>query len=211
MLVDVGRLFGDSSCGGYIYNDLAEQDIAGRLAALIGAVASDFSPGVARPEFDFTIDGMPVELKMTNGIYLPVEVAKDEARTIPSGLAASTAPVTIFISNGHGEKQLGSPPVAKMRAFLTKECLKQIRGTPPSFFRKPKESECALVFFMTGKTVDGRKSAFFSNDMWLGDMEYVPNADGETWSIDTDTFKPSHKAAGYLRWLIQGYRDGDIE
>lgn len=211
MLVNVGQLFGDSQCGGYAYTYLTEREIGGRVATLTDTEATDFGTDTARPGYDFRLNGMPVELKMTNGVALPIEMAKDREQTIPSGLAVTIAPVVIFVSNGHAFREgIGTVPVAKIRAFRTIDCLRAIKGTTPTFFERPNANESALVYYMTGRTVTGRASPYFTNDIWLGDMDYVQNTDGQTWSIDTSTFVGSPNAKAKMHWLIQGYHDGDI-
>lgn len=197
MLIDPTELAND-----YVYNALVEKAVAQMLSNVSGLPISHLSEDIARPEFDFMLGSLPIELKITNGVYLPVEVAKDEAGTIPSGVAISIAPYILYISHGHGRKIDGSPPVAKVRMLSRKQILIDARKSPPSFYTKGTPSQHALVHYLTGP--------FFANDLWLGDMEFKHDKTGDRWLYDTETFTPSHKAGGILNWLNQGYVDGDI-
>lgn len=203
MLIDVAGLRGDGSTS-YDYNDLVEREIARLLSHVSGLAASGFSDGSARPEFDFMLGQLPVELKITSGERLPVEVAKDKEGLIPSGVAVSIAPYIVYISNGHGAKSNGSKPVGKVRMLSRKKLLAAAKRSPPSFYKMgdPNSTENALVCYL---------GPFFNDDLWLGDMQFVQDSKQEKWLYDTDTFVPSHKAAGYLRWVHQGYIDGDID
>lgn len=202
MLIDVKGLKGDNSTG-YVYNDLVEREIARLLSQVSGLPATDFGTNAARPEFDFILGDLPIELKITDGVYLPVEVAKDEACTVPSGVAVSIAPYILYISHGHGSKQEGSKPVAKMRMLPRKRLLSDARKTPPSFYKQPNGTECAVVHYLKGP--------FFTGDIWLGDMGFAQDEKKERWLFDTSTFTPSRKAGDMLRWLNQGYIDGDLD
>lgn len=202
MLIDVQGLKGDSSTG-YVYNNLVEREIARLLSEVSGLPASDFGGEQPRAEYDFKLGDLPVELKITSGVYLPVEVAKDEACTIPSGVASSIAPYILYISHGHGSKEGGSQPVAKVRMLPRKKLLLEARKTPPSFYKQPNSTECAVVHYLKGP--------FFKGDIWLGDMGFTMDEKGEQWLYDTAAFEPSRKAGAMLRWLNQGYIDGDID
>jgi hypothetical protein len=198
MLIDPTELAFD-----YVYNDLVEREIASILSKLSGLPVSGFGEHCPRPEYDFFLGQLPVELKITNGVYLPVEVAKDEACTIPSGVAVSIAPYILYISHGHGSKADGSKPVAKVRMLPRKKLLSDARRTPASFYTKGGPTQHALVHYLKGP--------FFTGDIWLGDMEFKQDEKGERWLYDTSTFTPSRKAAGMLQWLNKGYIDGDLE
>lgn len=197
MLIDPTELAFD-----YAYNYVVEQAIASLLSSTSGLPITQLGGTGARPEFDFYLGSTPVELKITNGVYLPVEVAKDLAATIPSGIAVSIAPYILYVSHGHGAKANGSPPVAKVRMLPRKKLLSDARKTPPSFYTNGGPSQHALVHYLKGP--------FFTGDIWLGDMEMKLSESGEKWLYDTDTFAPSHKAGAMLNWINQGYIEGDI-
>lgn len=195
MLIDPTELAFD-----YVYNDIVERAIARLLATVSGLPVSDFGNGTPRPEYDFKLGELPIELKITSGVYLPVEVAKDEHRTIPSGIATSIAPYILYVSHGHGQRSTGSQPVAKMRLMPRKQLLRDIRNTPPSFYRGDTPSQDALVFYLKGP--------YFNNDIWLGDLPMVQS--GDRWLYDAGNFIPAKTAGDKLRWIHQGYLDGDI-
>jgi hypothetical protein len=203
MLIDVKGLRGDSSTG-YLYNELVEQEIARLLAMISGLSASDFGAGTARPEYDFKLGELPIELKITDGEKLPVEVAKDAAGLISSGIAISIAPYILYLSNGHGSRSEGSRPVGKLRLLSRKKLLAAAKKTPPSFYTKgdPNSTENALVCYL---------GPFFNDDIWLGDMQFAQDEKKERWLFDTSTFVPSQKAGAMLCWLNKGYIDGDIK
>lgn len=200
MLIDPTELY--QGLHFYTYNDIVEREIGRILSHVSGLPVSRFSENVARPEYDFYLGDLPVELKITNGVYLPVEVAKDEAATIPSGVAASIAPFILYISHGHGNKAGGSAPVAKVRMLERKRILRECRNSPPSFYPGKTENEGALVYYLKGP--------FFTNDMWLGDMEFRQDEKQEKWLYDTSTFVPSRRAAGFLQSINSAYIAGDI-
>lgn len=204
MLIDVRGLRGDTSTG-YVYAELVERDIAQLLSSLSGLPVSQLGSSSARPEYDFLLGDLPMELKITEGEKLPVEVAKDESGSVPSGVSVSLAPYILYLSNGHGRKAAGSPPAGKLRLLNRRWLIKQAQKTSPSFYRvSPSSTENALVHYV-GPFFNGEP-----NELWLGDMEYVQDASGERWLYDTSTFVPSHKAAGLLRWIHQAYIEGDI-
>lgn len=206
MLIDVKGLRGDSSTS-YDYNDLVEREVARILTELSGLPASDFSTGCARPEYDFMLGQLPIELKITSGEKIPVEVAKDQQGLTASGVAVSIAPYILYISNGHGYKSQGSRAVGKMRLLKRKWLLSEARKSPPSFYKggDPNSTENALVCYL-GPFFNGEPREF-----WLGDMEFTQDSKQEKWLYDTGTFVPSRKAAGYLQSIHQGYIDGDID
>lgn len=197
MLIDPTELAFD-----YVYNDLVERAVALMLSDLSGLPVSQFGEHCPRPEFDFYLGSTPMELKITNGIYLPVEVAKDIEATIPSGVAVSIAPYILYISHGHGSKEGGSRPVAKVRMLPRKKLLSAARKTPPSFYTSGGPTQHALVHYLKGP--------YFNGDIWLGDMEFKQTENSEKWLYDTDTFVPSRQASGWLNCMNQGYIDGDI-
>lgn len=205
MLIDVKGLRGDSSTG-YVYNDLVEREVAQMLSRACGLPASDFGTGVARPEYDFRLGELPVELKITDGVYLPVETSKDPEGLVPSGVAASIAPYILYLSHGHGARgpngEEGEPCV-KVRMVERKWLLRTARKTPPSTYTNGKTSEHATVFYI--------KQSFLQNDLWLGDMGFTQSEDGTRWLFDTATFVPSKKCAGILQSLNEAYKQGDIE
>lgn len=198
MLIDPTELALD-----YAYNDVVERAVATLLSTVSGLPATQFGDNTPRPEFDFYLGSMPMELKITNGVYLPVEVAKDEAGTIPSGIAVSIAPYILYISHGHGRKSDGSPPVGKIRLFPRKALLKSARKTPPSYYTAGGPSQHALVHYLKGP--------FFTGDVWVGDVGFKQSERGDRWLYDLSTFLPAKNVGAKLRWLNQGYIDGDIQ
>lgn len=88
----------------YAYNDRVERLVGDYLAKITGLKATNFSTGVARPEFDFELGDergtVQIELKTTSSIYIPVETHKDEKQTIEAGLLTSTAPLVVTLSVG---------------------------------------------------------------------------------------------------------------
>jgi hypothetical protein len=198
MLIDPTELAFD-----YVYNDIVERAVAQLLSRISGLPVTQFGEHAPRPEFDFYLGSTPVELKITSGVYLPVEVAKDLGATIPSGVAISKAPYILYISHGHGAKADGSPPVAKVRMLPRKKLLSDARKTPPSFYTKGGPSQHALVHYLKGP--------FFTGDIWLGDMSLKQSENGDKWLYDLDSFVPSRKAHSLLNWINQGYIDGDID
>lgn len=155
-------------CGrDFAYNQTVEREIARILQHYTDLQCSDFSNGT-RAEYDWKIAGVPIELKLSTRDYIPVEVAKDEEQTVPSGLAASEAYLTLVLSKGYNNLP-GNRTIAtgKLRLFPTRKLLSYARRHGrPEFFNADKPSERALVF----KVFDAVGKA---GEIWLGDVPIV--------------------------------------
>lgn len=186
----------------YAYNGIVEKAIGQLLAKESGLLDRDYCFGEARPEYDFLLGHLPIELKITDNVYLPVEVSKDLEGNVPSGVAVSIAPYILYLSHGHGPKSEGSQPCIKVRLLPRKWLLKQAKKSAPTVYTNGKETEHATVYYI--------KQDFLKDDIWLGDIQFKLDETTGRFLYDTSTFVPSHKAGAMLRWLNQGYIDGDI-
>lgn len=186
----------------YAYNGIVERVVGHLLSDESGLPDHDYCFGEAREGYDFRIGQIPVELKITNNVYLPVEVSKDLEGKVPSGVAVSIAPYILYLSHGHGPKSEGSQPCVKVRLLPRKWLLKEAKKSPPSVYTNGKQTEHATVHYI--------KQDFLKDDIWLGDMQFKLDETTGRYLYDTSTFVPSAKAGAMLRWLNQGYIDGDI-
>lgn len=156
----------------YAYNDRVEFEIASYLARITGTTLQNIGGG-KRTEFDFelctTIENVvyPVqfELKTTGGKPIPVEVYKDQEKTIPSGLNASTAPLVVTLSLGKRTGYVGD--VGKLRVFKRTTLLQEaVRERHGFFFQGATPSQSAYRYSATPQNI---------NHIWLGDVpvEYI--------------------------------------
>lgn len=186
----------------YDHNDIVEREIARLLSEVSGLPASEFGNGTPRLEFDFILGSMPLEVKITNGVALPVEVSKMQNGSVPSGVASSKAPYIVYLSHGHGERAEGSPPVGKLRLLPRKKLLTMARQSQPTFYKGTTASQDALVHYVQGP--------YFTDDIFVGNMEFKYSESDDIWMYDTSTFVPHTYAGARIRWAHQGYVDGDI-
>lgn len=193
MLIDI------KACTDHTYNGICERAIGRLLTRISGLPAHDFSEG-PRSEYDWMLGHLPMELKMSSHFALPVEMSKDREGLIPSGVAVTTAPFVLFITNGHGPKGMDgkSTPVAKVRMFETKWLKREARKVEPTEYVGDTDSQTSYVHYI--------KTEFHNNDIWLGDMQFVRKED--KWFIDTDTFIPSRYAGGALNTMELEYING---
>jgi hypothetical protein len=197
MLIDVKALAED-----YTYVGIVERTIGKLIGNLVDLPVTDFTEDVARPEYDFLVGDLPVELKITDGFMIPVEMSKGEDGSVPSGVAVTKAPYVLYISNGRARDEEGEGhPAAKVRLFETNWLIKTAKQIEPRRFKGPKASEDANVHYIKGP--------WHNKDIWLGDMQYAES--GGRWFIDTDTFTPSRQAIGAIQLLEQEYRDGSFD
>lgn len=191
--------------GNYVFNSMVEHRIAHILSEVSGLEAHDFCMDSPRPEYDFKLDQLPVELKITNSVYLPVEVSKDVEGTIPSGLAVSTAPYILYLSHGHGPRSPAGDPgkaCVKVRMIERKWLLRNAKKYEPTVYQSGSVTEHAVVHYI--------RQDYLVNDLWLGDMNFKQSETDQRWLMDTTTFTPSRQCGGILRSLNEAFIAGDI-
>lgn len=162
------------SAHSYDYNDRVEKAIASLLSEITGLDATDFgSVGVPRPEYDFKLGGVQVELKTSMSASVPVELYKDDEETIPAGLLASTAPLVVTLSLG---KRSNFGEVGKLRVFKRNTLLTAAPKFGKRHFYEGASSSQGSVTYSIPEyaTRDIR-------DVWLGDVplrEIKPGENG---------------------------------
>lgn len=194
------RFLVDDIAGGpnsYDLNDLVERDIAGIFAAASGLTAGGFGEGVARPEYDFTIGGMPIELKITKGIDVPIEIGKDRDLILAAGLFVTKAAWWIFLMDGK-ESDIGC---GKFRAYSVKALRNAVYGGKmkglPTYYPGASASQCALVHYM---------EPFAIPDMWLGNCDKLITPMGKTIGYDLSTWRDAGSNAGdKIRNIVEEY------
>lgn len=185
----------------YDYNDLVERDIARIICEIAKVTVSDYGIGIARPEFDFKLDGVPFELKTSMKNSIPVELYKDDEETIPSGLLTSTSPFVITLSIGH-RSNVGE--VGKLRVFKRKSLIAAaLRSNKRVFFPGSTPSQGAVVYTLP---MDVTRDLYH---VWFGDIPIIEFEPGKH-AYDTDNMFPgSHGAElkGHIHEYLESYND----
>lgn len=183
----------------YYHNGLMEREIAGIVSNVSGTSYCDIV-NYARPEYDWQQYGefvsdydvpfsgsAQIEFKSTTKSTIPVELYKDDAETIPSGLGTSTAPFVITLSMSP------SNDVAKLRAFKRQVLLRSVGLGVRHFFpgKTPSQGSVQYQIPCTNET---------PSHLWLGDFRFVQEIDGRL-AINSDFFVPGYGGEKFRDWI----------
>jgi hypothetical protein len=178
------------SAESYDHNDLVEREIARILSRMTGFDATNFGEqNKARPEFDFELGGIQIELKTTLKQTIPVETHKDEAETIPAGVLVSTAPIIVVLNMGKNKNNM----IGKLRAFKRSTLLRHINHGYKHFFQGKTPSQNSLTYYVpvTNETPP---------HCWLGDFLIVGTQNDYTGYL-SESFKTGFGDGQFAYWI----------
>jgi hypothetical protein len=195
----------------YEYTGEVECELAELLTTLSGLPASDFgTKNVPRSEYDCKLGEMPVEIKITGSVDLPVEITKDLELTILSGISVTIAPYILYLVRNSGATSNGSNCVGKLYMVLTTLLHKEVPESFCKFFPGKTPSQSSLTYYVkVPKPSDSCIYLGYMQGHHTPKNPKTPKIPKET-IYDTDTFVPSENAASMLKWMHQKYVDGDI-
>lgn len=187
----------------YTWNEIVERTIADMLSTYTSIAYYDMA-NYARPEYDWLMSGVRIELKTTLQNRLFVELSKDPEGLTPSGLGGSEAEIVIVLMRGYNKLPEGrTHAVGKLRAYSRRKLIAHAkrRGIPYQYV------DGALTEHAYGYQLWDVYG--IANETWLADVPIVSLDDGrEGYNLSKSTVN-RYGMMG-LACMIQAFSDGDM-